>query len=113
MYELTGNQAVKKSRDVLLNILCIHTSGLPVDRLNLPEPYTLKLHQMVISMLFKAKGCNVNLVQNIIISQIMHNHTIVCLDIYFKNYLTSFSMWFINHLVLSDNFYHLNLATAI
>jgi len=39
--KLAGNQAVKKSWDVLLSIFCIHTSGLPVDGLNPLDPITL------------------------------------------------------------------------
>jgi len=46
---------VKESNNALLRIFCIHASGLPVARLNLLDPASLELHQMVILVILKAQ----------------------------------------------------------
>ena len=54
--EIDGKQGVKKSRDP-------YASGLPVVRVNFLDPITLGLHQMIITIISKARGCQVDLVK--------------------------------------------------
>ena len=62
------NQGVKKSRGALLSIFCINVSGILASTLNLLDPTTLRLYQLAITVVLKAGGCQVDLVECLCIS---------------------------------------------